>query len=442
VPDLDPTVLTALGVSLVLGLGVGVLMGRSGRRELETQVEKLEAESARATSQSRDQMRMVARMRGEQSTVAGLVRALPSAIRQFNRSDLEARRVPTLIVQLAEAIFEANQVLLFLVRSPGHDEERARELFLRADRGLDSVPEAARRLRFGEGKIGWVAENKIEMTGEDWPKVARTDGIAVENNHPAFRTDLVGPLVHHSARGEHVLGVLCVGGAKARRAEDKLMLQTVTNLGSMALMNAHNLGQMRVRANTDGLTGLLNKGQFMHELSLMINTAENDGKGLGIFIFDIDHFKNYNDTNGHLAGDELLKTIARVIKQNVRPDDLVCRYGGEEFVVALPETDAETAHTVAQKIRRAIEDFPFAHGKAQPNGNLTISGGVASFPKDGTNGTELISHADQALYQAKAEGRNRVVRFRGVHIGDPEAVDPHGERGSGHDLPSGITTER
>jgi diguanylate cyclase (GGDEF)-like protein len=197
----------------------------------------------------------------------------------------------------------------------------------------------------------------------------------------------------------------------------------------MALMNAHNLAQLREQANTDGLTGLLNKRQFMRELGLLINSAEREAKGLGVFIFDIDFFKNYNDTNGHLAGDELLKTMARVVKDSVRPDDMVCRYGGEEFIVALPETDGPTAAIVAEKIRKAIEEFPFAHGKSQPNGNLTISGGVAAFPKDGTNGTELISHADQALYQAKAGGRNRVERFKGISIGDTGEHDPYDEHG-------------
>jgi diguanylate cyclase (GGDEF)-like protein len=210
------------------------------------------------------------------------------------------------------------------------------------------------------------------------------------------------------------------------------MLQMVTNLAAIALIHTGNIRALQSQANHDGLTGLFNKRHFMQNLGFMINDAEGSAKPLGLFIFDIDHFKQYNDTNGHPAGDELLKSLAHIVRANLRPGDLACRYGGEEFVVAMPDTDGVSTLNVAERIRQAIEKHRFAHEESQPGGRLTISGGVAYFPVDGTNGTELLSHADQALYRAKATGRNRVIRYEGVEIGDAGRKDePKDEEDSG-----------
>jgi len=150
-----------------------------------------------------------------------------------------------------------------------------------------------------------------------------------------------------------------------------------------------------------------------------------------VFIFDIDHFKKYNDTNGHLAGDEILKGVSQVLRENLRPCDVACRYGGEEFIVAMPGARGNEGLAAAERIRAAIESTKFPRAETQPGGRITISGGVAQFPVDGTIGNDLILHADQALYQAKAAGRNRLVQFRGVNIGDDgvneAAVFPHAD---------------
>ncbi len=413
----DTTEIILLSTAVVAGAVAGWLFGRMGRAALRSESERLEAELTRAVSQNRTQMRNLSKLRGEQSQYANIARMLPGMVRHLNRSNLDPRSVPNLIVQFAAGLFEAEQVLLFLVEASGGG---SRELKLRAQHGLERPPRSGGRIPLGEGKIGWVAENRVEMASEDWLNLSRTDGRSIGDNDHAFRLDLLGPLVHHTIDGEQVLGVLCVGGPRA--LDDKLMLQMVTNLGSIALMNAHNLEQLKKRADHDGLTGLLNKRAFLENVaSRTLVECEKSAKPYSFFIFDIDLFKRYNDSHGHLAGDELLKAVPRVLLENIRSGDVACRYGGEEFIVAMPETDAATALDAAEKIRQAIESFPFPHGKSQPNGNLTISGGVATFPENGHNSTELISHADQALYQAKAAGRNRVVQHRGVQIGDPDA---------------------
>jgi diguanylate cyclase (GGDEF)-like protein len=194
----------------------------------------------------------------------------------------------------------------------------------------------------------------------------------------------------------------------------------VTNLGSLALVNARHVTKLKDLANTDGLTGLLNKRYFMKTLADMIIAAERATQQLSLFIFDIDHFKNYNDTNGHLEGDRVLRQLSALVKKLVRPADRCCRYGGEEFVVAMPDTDSRSAMIVAERIRAAIENFVFENEDKQPGGKMTISGGVSSFPADGTSVLELTKHADQALYDSKRAGRNRVARFKGIQIGEVE----------------------
>jgi diguanylate cyclase (GGDEF)-like protein len=397
-------------------------------RSARNQAERLKADNSRLETQNRDQTRTVARLRNEQRSVANLARTLPNVVRELNRWDLEPQAIPNLLIQLVEALFEPEQVLVYLVRSPGNEADSPKEIYLRSQRGLREVPDAVQRIRIGDGKVGWVAAHRVEMLAEDWLNLTRTEGRSMEDNHPSLRLDMIAPLVQHKGMKEHTLGVLCVGRPSVRPRDEKLMLQVVTNLGALALMNVRNVGKLAEQAHHDGLTALLNKNQFMFELGKLIYHAERNAQKVSVFIFDIDHFKAYNDANGHPAGDELLKSLARLIKDNLRPGDIPSRYGGEEFVVAMPETDGAAAMQTAERIRQAIATHRFPHGETQPGGRLTISGGVASFPVDGSNGTELIGHADQALYRAKAGGRNRVMRHRGVSIGDTggrDDLDPY-----------------
>jgi diguanylate cyclase (GGDEF)-like protein len=414
-----------LVVAAGVGIATGALLGRKGRPRLVTSIARLEAEVARAEAQSREQSRMVTKLRNEQRALSHFTRLLPNIARDLNRSDLDERHIPRLILSLVDAIFEPEQTLLFLARSSGGDAERAQTLHLVERTGTAEIPPSATRIKVGEGKIGWVAKAKVEMLSDDWLNMTRTEGRAIEDNHPSLRLDLLGPLVHHEDGKDRLLGVLCVGAPATRPRDEKLMLQMVTNLASIAYTNSRNMRQMSDLANHDGLTGLLNKRYFMSQrLGLLINAAERDAGPLAVFIFDIDHFKKYNDTNGHLAGDEILKSVAQVVRENLRPGDVACRYGGEEFIVAMPGAKGADGFVAAERIRQAIESTTFPRSESQPGGRVTISGGVAQFPQDGTGSNDLILHADQALYQAKAAGRNRVVQYRGVDIGGDANEEP------------------
>jgi diguanylate cyclase (GGDEF)-like protein len=133
-----------------------------------------------------------------------------------------------------------------------------------------------------------------------------------------------------------------------------------------------------------------------------------------VFLFDIDNFKNYNDANGHLTGDQLLLELASLVQRSIRTEDIFGRFGGEEFLLVLPHTNGDQAMIVAEKVRKLIASHPFPFGDRQPLGRLSISGGVASYPNDGLDGAAMLHRADEALYLAKNQGRNRVLPVASV----------------------------
>lgn len=172
--------------------------------------------------------------------------------------------------------------------------------------------------------------------------------------------------------------------------------------------------QIELMATTDGLTGLTNVRQFKKLLEVEHARALRYRSKYAIIFFDIDHFKKYNDQNGHPAGDALLKEFALLLKSCVRATDQPARYGGEEFVILCPETDAKDAGALAERIREKILARKFLYGEKQPLGFVSSSIGVSAFPQDGADPAAVLKVSDQLLYQAKHAGRNRVVVSTGA----------------------------
>ena len=162
-------------------------------------------------------------------------------------------------------------------------------------------------------------------------------------------------------------------------------------------------------AVTDGLTGLNNRRYLDNHLKLLFDRANARGRALSVCLTDIDRFKSINDTYGHDAGDEVLKELAARIRSTVRGADLACRYGGEEFVVVMPDTSLDMAATIAERLRGAIEGKPFHLSASGVDLNVTASLGIAALSATVQTPTQLMKSADQALYEAKNGGRNRVV---------------------------------
>ncbi|HSZ73961.1 MAG TPA: PleD family two-component system response regulator [Rhizomicrobium sp.] len=171
----------------------------------------------------------------------------------------------------------------------------------------------------------------------------------------------------------------------------------------------HNVQLSLEMAITDQLTGLHNRRYMGRHLDTLVQSAKKSGKPLAFLIMDIDYFKSVNDTHGHDIGDEVLREFAGRIGANVRGIDLACRYGGEEFVVVMPDTDISFAYMVAERLRKSVEATPFAISRDPSKLNVTISIGIAASEGDDDSADALLHRADQALYRAKRDGRNRVV---------------------------------
>ena len=174
------------------------------------------------------------------------------------------------------------------------------------------------------------------------------------------------------------------------------------------------------QAITDPLTHLYNFGFFRERLDIEVDRAAQTGDLVSLVMFDIDHFKTYNDENGHEEGNVALTTVAETIKSTGRRGDIIARYGGEEFVALLYGATRQDAEAFGESARQTVQGTSFAGGARQPGGRLTISAGVATFPWDAQSDEALIKAADDNLYKAKETGRNRVVAS--------EAAAPTGAR--------------
>ncbi len=175
----------------------------------------------------------------------------------------------------------------------------------------------------------------------------------------------------------------------------------------------HSLQKMAV---TDELTQLYNYRAFRHQLHLEISRSKRFKMPLSVLMMDIDYFKLYNDRFGHPAGDQLLTQFARILNSNIREVDFLARYGGEEFVLLLPGTDKKSGKIVAEKLRKQIENASFPYASGMPEKAVTMSVGISTYPDDTSNEERLVNLADNALYQAKNNGRNRSVALSGESV--------------------------
>jgi len=213
----------------------------------------------------------------------------------------------------------------------------------------------------------------------------------------------------HEAGGSVVAAVVADLPALQGAAGEALGADARQSFASMLQTAAVRLSRAEIDAITDALTGLYNH-RYLHErLSEELARSREHEQPLSVLFCDLDNFKQYNDRNGHSAGDAALREVAHIIEQSVRSVDIAARYGGEEFVLALVETGRADALAVAERIRARLEQEALDAG-GEP---LTLSIGVASFPDDATRREELLDKADWAMYLAKRQGRNRVVPFAG-----------------------------
>jgi len=222
-----------------------------------------------------------------------------------------------------------------------------------------------------------------------------------------FGVWVTGLAAVRDAKGHIVAAVAADLPALSRAESEALRGDSRQTFAAMLHTAAARLGRAEIDAITDALTGLYNH-RYLHErLSEELQRARELGRPLTALFCDLDHFKGYNDANGHSAGDAVLREVAHLIEQSVRNVDIAARFGGEEFVVLLVETGREAALAVAERIRERIHAAGFsAHGTP-----LTVSIGIAAYPEDADRREALLDKADWAMYLAKRRGRDQVATF-------------------------------
>ncbi len=209
-----------------------------------------------------------------------------------------------------------------------------------------------------------------------------------------------------------VLGLVIAGNSrkKANLAPEKVeRFSTVVNQAGIALENAQFYEKIQELTLHDELTGAYNYRYFYPKLREEMRLASRYRQPLSVAIVDLDDFKHYNDTNGHLAGDSALRQIAQILINRLRKTDIVVRYGGEEFAVVLPVTNREGARKILEDLRKEIENYPF--GGKEAGKKLTISVGISTYPYDAREARELVEIADKGLYQAKNKGKNQICIY-------------------------------
>jgi diguanylate cyclase (GGDEF)-like protein len=318
------------------------------------------------------------------------LRALSDSAQALNRS-LELSIVLDGLVSVTCQRFGYDRGMISLV--DGTDGA----LVVRAVAG-DPQP-VGRRIAKGHGAEGRaVAEARPVLV-----RAAAAEPGAASPIRPG--STLAVPLI----RDQRVIGVYSVGvhppGELTQR--DERILTTLAGYAAVAIENASLYEQTRDLATTDGLTGLLNHRALWQGLEAELKRAKRHALSLALIIVEIDHFKRYNDTYGHLRGDEVLRLVALTLKQQHRQQiDMIYRYGGDEFVLLLPHTTQPAAVLVAERIREAIESTSLIVDEG--TATLTASLGLASFPEDGDTANDLVNAADGRMYAAKRAGGNAV----------------------------------
>jgi diguanylate cyclase (GGDEF)-like protein len=163
---------------------------------------------------------------------------------------------------------------------------------------------------------------------------------------------------------------------------------------------------------TDSLTGLFNKRYFEERFFEELQRSDRHNLSFSLAMLDIDDFKLFNDTEGHLSGDEVLKNIANIAKESTRVIDIIARFGGEEFTIIMPQTEKDEAFFVAERIRKSTREQLSHTWRYFPKEHITVTVGIATFPSDGRDMKNLIRNADKALYKGKREGKDKTVLFK------------------------------
>jgi len=402
----DPVLTLVFFSVLVVAFGavVSVVVGR-----LRASQRKLHAEKFRVITlerQAASLQKQVAQIEANQRSLIRFLKEFPHAAHELHK-EKRVRMIPGQLLGFIDRMLEPTAALV-LVRRRGVEGDPSREhrLVVAAATPKRGAVALGAEITLGHGPIGFAAEVQRVMDRRDFDSQPPEVRAALKSqSFSGFMPDIVAPMVS----GEETLGAIAVRGLKRHAVDPKDILRVIAQTGALALVSLERLSEMTATASVDGLTRAFNKRFVMQRLAEEIRRALDGNHSLAVFLFDIDHFKNYNDRNGHVAGDQVLRQLSRLVQENVRRDSLFGRFGGEEFILLLPGADKENGLAAAENLRLLIAEHPFEFGVNQPLGFVSVSGGVAACPEDATESGGLLRSADEALYAAKHAGRNRVL---------------------------------
>jgi len=312
-------------------------------------------------------------------------------------STLSLDKVTELILDSAlQVIGKSEGLILFLVDT---EKQELNLATTRMEKDFNKV-----KAKKGDLLDEWVFKQRQGLLVEDIKKDFRFSGEKMKEYPRPFRSVISCPLMEE----RKVIGILRLEHSKPYNytSEDLRLLDILCDLGAASLANAKFYKQTLELAITDGLTGLYLRRYFLDRLKEELTRSLRDDVETSLLMIDIDNFKNYNDTYGHTAGDLVLKYLSKVL-QGFTETGVVARYGGEEFAILLPETSKREAKKIADEIRKDIKKEPIKLRRTKTN--VTVSIGVATFPDDAKVYDELILRADEKLYKAKREGKDKVV---------------------------------
>jgi diguanylate cyclase (GGDEF)-like protein len=320
---------------------------------------------------------------------------VPTIIQRMN-STLKLQEIAMSIIDLVNDVVITDKVELYLFDA---SENLLKKLSV--DENTQKEKEQV-HYAIGEDIVGAAAEHRFVIIREHYNKLYSQQQ---RNKDSKSQLWMAVPIIFK----ERLLGVIGIGAIENPVGNESDLLRMIADTSSVALLNQILLKEAQHKANTDQLTGLSNRN-YLHQMAqYQMEKAVREGTVISVIYFDIDNFKNYNDTNGHNAGDALLVELSRLMHEATRKEATLARYGGEEFVIMLPGISKEGAFTYADRLRKEISQYSFPYKEKQPIGFVSISGGIAGFPEDGDSMDKVIQNADKALYRAKAEGKNRVL---------------------------------
>jgi len=304
------------------------------------------------------------------------------------------------IKKIIREVFPSNQFSLFLLN------EQNDSLTLSSHFGLSKKYSGADKYSPQTGIFFRLLKTRRPIHLKDI--AAKKAGVEVLPGTPSTGALLAMPLLADGVKPVGVIGL----HRKAANSFPKDEIELLRKIAGQAALVIDRISQYqhhRELSMTDELTKIFNRRYFNQRYDREMQRAQRYERPLSLLMIDIDHFKTFNDNNGHLMGDQVLQSVADLLERSIRKADIIARFGGEEFVILLPEIDKERGRKVAEKLRRAVERAEFPKGETQPLGRITISLGLASFPEDASRAPELLERADRALYMAKTLGRNQVA---------------------------------